>query len=195
MATTIDVRPTTARNVRPAGFVGPATGRVSGRRPSRGLIWAAVVVALACSGLVVLDRIAADAPARPSGPPTGTIAATVPVADFTPRADDVCVAFARATATIGFRPASHASDVADAQSRMAALDQAIAVLATMASPVDDPNLVRRVVHDLGGARATAGAVVAAPSAAVAGARSELVDPAIAGAFAPLASHGATRCRF
>ena len=165
----------------------------TGRGGHRKMIVVALVAVVAVAAFVAMDRIAVqDAPDVATGT---TTLSPVPVADFLPRADDVCVDFARSTASIGFRPASQASDTADALSRIVALDQAAAVLNSMAPPVTDPGLIGRVLHDISGARATAEAVVAAESAAIAHSRWNNVDPTIAGAFAPLANAGATRCRF
>ncbi|UDY37968.1 hypothetical protein [Dermatobacter hominis] len=194
MATTIEVHPAGPARPRRSGFVGPQAARAPGARRQR-LIWLAVAAALAGSGLVVMDRIAADRPAETAGPPTGTAVATMPAADFRPRADDVCTTYARSIATIGFRPNSMMSDIADARSRIDALDQAIAVLVTLPPPTDDPALTGTVVRDLHGARATAESVLTAPSASTADARWARVDPTVAVAFGPLAEHGASRCRF
>ena len=195
----------TIAEVHPAGVsAGGATRAGLGRRTStapvgtgRGghhrMVVVALVAVAAVAALVAMDRVAVQgAPETATGT---TTLSPIPVADFLPRADDVCVAFARSTAAIGFRPASQASDTADALSRIVALDQAAAVLNAMAPPVTDPGLIGRVLHDISGARATAEAVVAAESAAIAHSRWGSVDPTIAGAFAPLASAGASRCRF
>ncbi len=195
----------TIAEVHPAGVsAGGATRAGLGRRTTKApvgtgrgghhrMIVVVLVAVAAVAALVAMDRVAVQgAPETATGT---TTLSPIPVADFLPRADDVCVAFARSTAAIGFRPVSQASDTADALSRIVALDQAAAVLNAMAPPVTDPGLIGRVLHDISGARATAEAVVAAESAAIAHSRWDSVDPTIAGAFAPLASAGATRCRF
>ena len=194
MATTIEVHPPAGpAGPRRSGFVGPQGARAPGDHRQR-LIWIVVAAALLGSGLVVLDRMASHHALLRTGPPAGTAVATIPAADFTPRADDVCTTYAQSVATIGFRPNTTMSDMVDAQSRIDGLDQAIAVLVTLPPPSDSPALTVTVVQDLRDARVAAAAVLTAPSPSTADARWARIDPTIAVAFAPLADHGASRCR-
>ncbi len=155
---------------------------------------AARMATLAAAAVGVAAMIAIAWAVIPGSPPDpGTLPQAIAAGEFAPRADDVCARLEARTAAFGFRSDTATWELADARSRVDALDQAASSLRSIGVPASNPGMVDWVTGQLDLARLQAAAVLSAPTTAVAHYRWIAVDPAIERALAPLASIGAVRC--